>query len=87
MRRRIAWPMGNDMASPRGRDRVVTMTRSPEGAAEVDRPGMVEKNIAGGRTWSHIYPMNDEEWGDEIARVPGGVGKSARDLAINDLER
>jgi DNA repair protein RecN (Recombination protein N) len=55
-------------------------------AATATRHYVVEKDVAGGRTRSMLYPVTGETRVDELVRMLGGGGKSARDMALSLLE-
>jgi DNA repair protein RecN (Recombination protein N) len=82
----IARAVGKKMAALGARHQVVAITHFPQVAATAARHYVVEKDIVGGRTRSHLYPVTGEQRIDELVRMLGGGGKSARDMAISLLE-
>ncbi|MFC7338265.1 DNA repair protein RecN [Haloferula chungangensis] len=82
----IARAVGKKMAALGARHQVVAITHFPQVAATAARHYVVEKDVAGGRTRSRLYPVTGDERIDELVRMLGGGGKSAREMAISLLE-
>ncbi|MEP4077411.1 DNA repair protein RecN [Haloferula sp.] len=82
----IARAVGKKMAVLGARHQVVAITHFPQVAATAARHYVVEKDVAGGRTRSHLYPVNGDQRIDELVRMLGGGGKSAREMAVSLLE-
>ena len=77
----IARAVGLKMAALGDRHQVVAITHFPQVAATAARHYVVEKDVAGGRTRSRLYPVTGETRIDELVRMLGGGGKSAREMA------
>lgn len=82
----IARAVGRKMAALGERHQVVAITHFPQVAATAARHYVVEKDVAAGRTRSMLYPVTGEARVDELVRMLGGGGKSARDMALSLLE-
>ena len=82
----IARAVGKKMAVLGERHQVVAITHFPQVAATAARHYVVEKDISGGRTRSMLYPVTGEARVDELVRMLGGGGKSAREMAVSLLE-
>jgi DNA repair protein RecN (Recombination protein N) len=82
----IARAVGRKMATLGARHQVVAITHFPQVAATAARHYVVEKDVSGGRTRSRLYPVKGEERIDELVRMLGGGGKSAREMALSLLE-
>ncbi len=82
----IARAVGRKMAGLGERHQVVAITHFPQVAAVAARHYVVEKDVAGGRTRSRLFPVTGEQRVDELVRMLGGGGKSARDMALSLLE-
>jgi len=82
----IARAVGKKMAALGSRHQVVAITHFPQVAATAGRHYVVEKEVAGGRTRSKLYPVNGEARIDELVRMLGGGGKSAREMAASLLD-
>lgn len=82
----IARAVGKKMAVLGARHQVVAITHFPQVAATATRHYVVEKDVTGGRTRSRLYPVTGDERINELVRMLGGGGKSARDMAISLLE-
>jgi DNA repair protein RecN (Recombination protein N) len=65
---------------------VVAITHFPQVAALAARHYVVEKEVAGGRTRSRLYPVGGEARIAELVRMLGGGGESARAMAASLLE-
>jgi DNA repair protein RecN (Recombination protein N) len=82
----IARAVGKKMAALGERHQVVAITHFPQVAATAARHYVVLKEVAGGRTRSTLFPVTGEERVDELVRMLGGGGKSAREMAVSLLE-
>ncbi|MDB6077861.1 MAG: repair protein RecN [Akkermansiaceae bacterium] len=82
----IARSVGKKMAVLGARHQVVAITHFPQVAALAGRHYVVEKEVAGGRTRSRLYPVNGEARIGELVRMLGGGGESARAMAASLLE-
>jgi DNA repair protein RecN (Recombination protein N) len=82
----IARAVGKKMASLGARHQVVAITHFPQVAALAARHYVVEKEVSGGRTRSRLFPVHGESRIDELVRMLGGGGKSAREMAASLLE-
>ena len=82
----IARAVGLKMAALGERHQVVAITHFPQVAATAARHYVVEKEVTGGRTRSRLFPVTGEARVDELVRMLGGGGKSARDMAMTLLE-
>lgn len=81
----IARAVGKKMAVLGARHQVVAITHFPQVAALAARHYVVEKEVAGGRTRSKMYPVNGEGRITELVRMLGGGGDSARAMAASLL--
>ena len=81
----IARAVGKKMAGLGSRHQVVAITHFPQVAALAARHYVVEKEVAGGRTRSRMYPVNGEGRVSELVRMLGGGGDSARAMAASLL--
>ena len=81
----IARAVGKKMAGLGSRHQVVAITHFPQVAALAARHYVVEKEVAGGRTRSRMYPVNGEGRISELVRMLGGGGDSARAMAASLL--
>jgi DNA repair protein RecN (Recombination protein N) len=82
----IARAVGRKMATLGARHQVVAITHFPQVAALAARHYVVEKEVAGGRTRSRMFPVNGEGRISELVRMLGGGGESARAMAASLLE-
>lgn len=82
----IARAVGRKMAALGERHQVVAITHFPQVAAMAARHYVVEKEVAGGRTRSRLFPVSGEARIDELVRMLGGGGKSAREMAGSLLQ-
>jgi len=82
----IARAVGKKMAALGERHQVVAITHFPQVAATAARHYVVEKDVTGGRTRSNLYPVTGDARVDELVRMLGGGGKSARDMAMSLLD-
>ncbi|MBK1825781.1 DNA repair protein RecN [Haloferula rosea] len=82
----IARAVGKKMAALGERHQVVAITHFPQVAATAARHYVVEKDVTGGRTRSKLYPVTGESRVDELVRMLGGGGKSAREMAMSLLD-
>jgi DNA repair protein RecN (Recombination protein N) len=82
----IARAVGKKMATLGARHQVVAITHFPQVAALAARHYVVEKEVAGGRTRSRMFPVNGEGRISELVRMLGGGGDSARAMAASLLE-
>lgn len=82
----IARAVGRKMSVLGERHQVVAITHFPQVAATASRHYVVEKDVAGGRTRSKLFPVAGERRIDELVRMLGGGGQSARDMAVSLLE-
>jgi DNA repair protein RecN (Recombination protein N) len=82
----IARAVGKKMATLGARHQVVAITHFPQVAALAARHYVVEKEVAGGRTRSRMFPVNGENRISELVRMLGGGGDSARAMAASLLE-
>lgn len=82
----IARAVGKKMAVLGARHQVVAITHFPQVAALAARHYVVEKEVAGGRTRSRLFPVSGEQRIDELVRMLGGGGDSARAMASSLLE-
>ena len=81
----IARAVGKKMAGLGSRHQVVAITHFPQVAALAARHYVVEKEVAGGRTRSKMYPVNGDGRISELVRMLGGGGDSARAMAASLL--
>ncbi|MBB5350255.1 DNA repair protein RecN (Recombination protein N) [Haloferula luteola] len=82
----IARAVGKKMAALGERHQVVAITHFPQVAATAGRHYVVLKEVVGGRTRSTLFPVTGDERIDELVRMLGGGGKSAREMAVSLLE-
>ncbi|WP_193214726.1 DNA repair protein RecN [Luteolibacter marinus] len=82
----IARAVGRKMAALGGRHQVVAITHFPQVAALAARHYVVEKEVAGGRTRSRLFPVTGEPRIAELVRMLGGGGESAKAMAVSLLE-
>jgi DNA repair protein RecN (Recombination protein N) len=82
----IARAVGRKMSALGERHQVVAITHFPQVAATASRHYVVEKDVAGGRTRSKLFPVTGERRIDELVRMLGGGGKSAREMAESLLD-
>lgn len=82
----IARAVGRKMAVLGARHQVVAITHFPQVAALAARHYVVEKEVAGGRTRSRLFPVGGETRITELVRMLGGGGDSARAMAVSLLE-
>jgi DNA repair protein RecN (Recombination protein N) len=73
------------MAVLGARHQVVAITHFPQVAALAARHYVVEKEVAGGRTRSRLFPVSGEGRIAELVRMLGGGGESARAMAASLL--
>lgn len=81
----IARAVGKKMAGLGARHQVVAITHFPQVAALAARHYVVEKEVAGGRTRSRLFPVSGEGRIAELVRMLGGGGESARAMAASLL--
>ncbi|HEY1121974.1 MAG TPA: DNA repair protein RecN [Haloferula sp.] len=81
----IARAVGKKMAALGSRHQVVAITHFPQVAALAARHYVVEKEVAGGRTRSRLYPVGGEHRISELVRMLGGGGEQARAMAASLL--
>ncbi len=81
----IARAVGKKMAVLGARHQVVAITHFPQVAALAGRHYVVEKEVAGGRTRSRLFPVTGEGRISELVRMLGGGGESARAMASSLL--
>ncbi|QJE97554.1 DNA repair protein RecN [Luteolibacter luteus] len=81
----IARAVGKKMAGLGSRHQVVAITHFPQVAALAARHYVVEKEVAGGRTRSRMFPVNGDGRISELVRMLGGGGDSARAMAASLL--
>ena len=81
----IARAVGKKMAALGLRHQVVAITHFPQVAALAARHYVVEKEVAGGRTRSKMFPVNGDGRISELVRMLGGGGDSARAMAASLL--
>lgn len=81
----IARAVGKKMAVLGARHQVVAITHFPQVAALAARHYVVEKEVAGGRTRSRLFPVTGEGRIAELVRMLGGGGESARAMAASLL--
>jgi DNA repair protein RecN (Recombination protein N) len=81
----IARAVGRKMAALGARHQVVAITHFPQVAALAARHYVVEKEVAGGRTRSRLFPVSGESRIAELVRMLGGGGESARAMAASLL--
>jgi len=82
----IARSVGVKMAALGRRHQVVAITHFPQVAAAAGGHFVVEKEVREGRTCSRLFPVEGERRVDELVRMLGGGGKSARAMAESLLE-
>ncbi|BCX46509.1 DNA repair protein RecN [Haloferula helveola] len=82
----IARAVGRKMAVLGERHQVVAITHFPQVAATAARHFVVEKQVTSGRTRSRLFPVTGDARIDELVRMLGGGGSSARDMAQSLLE-
>jgi len=81
----VARAVGRKMAALGARHQVVAITHFPQVAALAARHYVVEKEVAGGRTRSRLFPVSGEGRIAELVRMLGGGGESARAMAASLL--
>lgn len=77
----IARAVGRKMAALGAKHQVVAITHFPQVAATAARHFVVEKEVAGGRTRSRLYPVAGETRINELVRMLGGGGEKVRAMA------
>ena len=77
----IARAVGRKMAVLGARHQVVAITHFPQVAASAACHFVVHKEVSGGRTRSRLAPVHGESRIDELVRMLGGGGESARAMA------
>ncbi|MDB4504580.1 hypothetical protein N9240_01500, partial [Akkermansiaceae bacterium] len=77
----IARAVGIKMASLGERHQVVSITHFPQVAAVAHQHFVVEKRVEGGRSLSSLTEVSGEGRIDELVRMLGGGGDSAREMA------
>ncbi|MFZ9937716.1 MAG: DNA repair protein RecN, partial [Luteolibacter sp.] len=77
----VARAVGRKMAALGTRHQVVAITHFPQVAATASLHFVVEKEIAGGRTRSRLFPVHGETRIKELVRMLGGGGEQARAMA------
>ncbi len=77
----VARAVGRKMAALGTRHQVVAITHFPQVAATASLHFVVEKEVAGGRTRSRLFPVNGETRIQELVRMLGGGGEQARAMA------
>jgi DNA repair protein RecN (Recombination protein N) len=82
----IARAVGVKMAGLGERHQVIAITHFPQVAAVAARHFVVEKEVSGGRTRSSLRRVEGSGRIDELVRMLGGGGASARALAESLLE-
>ena len=82
----IARAVGVKMAALGQRHQVVAITHFPQVAAAAGGHFVVEKEVKDGRTCSKLFGVEGEKRVDELVRMLGGGGKSARAMAESLLE-
>jgi DNA repair protein RecN (Recombination protein N) len=82
----VAAAVGRKMAAVGRRHQVVAITHFPQVAASASGHFVVEKEVRGGRTCSRLFPVEGERRVEELVRMLGGGGKSARAMATSLLE-
>ena len=82
----IARAVGVKMAALGERHQVVAITHFPQVAAAAGGHFVVEKEVRDGRTCSRLFVVEGEQRVDELVRMLGGGGKSARAMAKSLLE-
>jgi DNA repair protein RecN (Recombination protein N) len=81
----VARAVGRKMAALGTRHQVVAITHFPQVAATAAHHFVVEKEVAGGRTRSRLYPVTGEARIQELVRMLGGGGEQARAMAASLL--
>ncbi|MDA7629679.1 DNA repair protein RecN [Akkermansiaceae bacterium] len=82
----IARAVGIKMASLGERHQVVSITHFPQVAAVAHQHFVVEKRVEGGRSLSSLTEVSGEGRIDELVRMLGGGGDSAREMAKSLLQ-
>ena len=77
----VARAVGRKMAALGTRHQVVAITHFPQVAATASLHFVVEKEVAGGRTRSRLFPVQGETRIQELVRMLGGGGEQARAMA------
>lgn len=77
----IARAVGRKMAVLGASHQVVAITHFPQVAALSARHYVVEKEVAGGRTRSRLFPVSGDQRISELVRMLGGGGEQARAMA------
>lgn len=77
----IARAVGRKMAVLGAKHQVVAITHFPQVAALSARHYVVEKEVAGGRTRSRLFPVKGDQRISELVRMLGGGGEQARAMA------
>jgi DNA repair protein RecN (Recombination protein N) len=79
----VAERVGARLAALATRHQILCITHLPQIAAHADRHFLVEKRSAGGRTRTHVKPLDEAGRVEEIGRMAGGqrVGAATLDHA------
>jgi DNA repair protein RecN (Recombination protein N) len=77
----VARAVGRKMAALGAKHQVVAITHFPQVAASASLHFVVEKQVSGGRTRSHLFAVNGEKRILELVRMLGGGGTEARAMA------
>jgi DNA repair protein RecN (Recombination protein N) len=83
----VARAVGRKMAALGTRHQVVAITHFPQVAATATHHFVVEKEVAGGRTRSRLFPVTGETRIRELVRMLGGGGEQARAMAASLLNQ
>jgi len=81
----VARAVGRKMATLGMRHQVIAITHFPQVAATATHHFVVEKQVAGGRTRSRLFPVSGETRIQELVRMLGGGGTQARAMAASLL--
>jgi DNA repair protein RecN (Recombination protein N) len=82
----VAKAVGRKMAVLGARHQVIAITHFPQVAATAAKHFVVQKEVSQGRTRSRLFPVSGEARIEELVRMLGGGGESARAMARSLLE-
>lgn len=82
----VAKAVGRKMAVLGARHQVIAITHFPQVAATAARHFVVQKEVIQGRTRSRLFPVTGDARIEELVRMLGGGGDSARAMARSLLD-
>ncbi len=82
----VAKAVGRKMAVLGARHQVIAITHFPQVAATAAKHFVVQKEVSQGRTRSRLFPVIGEARIEELVRMLGGGGESARAMARSLLD-